>query len=142
MGPELDAALLAELDEGARILSALRGAYNARARISQIPNELLLDIFSILRDVWEPNGNYEDLGWLNISFVCRSWRSLALETSSLWTYHSLFFGVTWANIFFERARSAPMSLSAIETSSWSAADTLHRLKDSESRMYQLSARVK
>lgn len=89
---------------------------NVRATVSMLPIELFLSIVSVLRDVWQPEGAdsrtfSERLAWLNVTFVCRQWRSATLEMASLWARVDLCVGAEWVATFFERARSTPMQIS-------------------------------
>ncbi|KZV64023.1 hypothetical protein PENSPDRAFT_190547 [Peniophora sp. CONT] len=80
---------------------------NAHVPMCKLPAELLIYIFDLLRDVWDPDWErkvYSDeeefpefdtvssstgdishsLGWMNATHVCSAWRKVALSTPSLW----------------------------------------------------------
>ena len=64
--------------------------------ISQLPTEMMEDIFiRCARDCYhsERLREYRNRpaslppNWVNVSYVCRHWRDVALNCPSLWTYH-------------------------------------------------------
>ncbi|VDB94220.1 unnamed protein product [Peniophora sp. CBMAI 1063] len=130
-GPHLRDAVLAELDAANKVIAEIKTACNSRAPVMKLPNELLVQIFYILPDEWTPYSDYDgsyrkqrlELGWLNVTFVCSRWRSIALSAASLWTDNDLSLGSTWARLFFVRAECLPISLSGDEV------DTLVSLSD-------------
>ncbi|KZV64641.1 hypothetical protein PENSPDRAFT_757110 [Peniophora sp. CONT] len=77
-----------------------------------LPNELSMCIVSILQDIWIAKSS-DDIGWINVTFVCRAWRTIAVTTPSLWTTVDLYLGADWAIAFLERARSTPISLAIL-----------------------------
>ncbi|VDB94222.1 unnamed protein product [Peniophora sp. CBMAI 1063] len=131
-GPEWRDAALAELDEATRLVTDLRSTYNSYAPILRLPNEILALVFVILQSIWEPR-HATNLGWLNATFVCRSWRLAALRMASLWTRPPLHLGKEWTRTFLELARSLPISLDILARGTIQyndmAFETLLSLKD-------------
>ncbi|KAI0252264.1 hypothetical protein BJV78DRAFT_1124881, partial [Lactifluus subvellereus] len=61
---------------------------NALAPISLLPSELLAQIFHF-HALDEPSwSNRKSFGWMKVTHVCRYWRQVALEDSSLWARFS------------------------------------------------------
>ncbi|KAJ3540378.1 hypothetical protein NMY22_g4320 [Coprinellus aureogranulatus] len=60
---------------------------NASLPVNRLPPEILLTIFEILKTyAKEEQGNGEPpLSWFRVTFVCRRWRTIALDSPSLWT---------------------------------------------------------
>ncbi|KZV64143.1 hypothetical protein PENSPDRAFT_656795 [Peniophora sp. CONT] len=96
-----------------------------------IPDETLGHIFSLVQsidDIWRsgdqrfvelmrdmmdntPASNHNSrsrLGWLNITFVGRRWRQVALEDATLWTHPTGVIGQRWLGQFVQRSKSAPL----------------------------------
>jgi hypothetical protein len=64
---------------------ALKHALNTRSVINKLPRELLALIFlSMLPTSWETS-SIEFCSFISITRVCSHWRSVALDTPSLWT---------------------------------------------------------
>lgn len=72
-------------------LQSLPDTYNnsSKGRISTLPAELLVEIFRWCTPRCQEFDPVPDLQPLRLAQVCRPWRLLALETSSLWTYAKL-----------------------------------------------------
>ncbi|KAI0038004.1 hypothetical protein FA95DRAFT_1613701 [Auriscalpium vulgare] len=74
--------------------------------IGRFPPELLIQIFGwCLEDrPWrDPHSSRLTLGWINITYVCQSWRSLAIECTHLWTHVSLAMGDAWVEEILRRS---------------------------------------
>ncbi|KAI0920357.1 hypothetical protein AcW1_002123 [Taiwanofungus camphoratus] len=52
---------------------------NSTLPISRLPNELLVEIFSHVKD------QVPYMGWIQLTHVCRHWRAAALATQAFWT---------------------------------------------------------
>ncbi|KZV64644.1 hypothetical protein PENSPDRAFT_757112 [Peniophora sp. CONT] len=94
-------------------MTSLRTAYNLRAPVLKLPRELFVYIVSLLQGIWKAENASNALGWLNITFVCRSWRKTALEVPFLWTTVDLCLCGDWAKAFLERAGSMPISFAML-----------------------------
>ncbi|TFY83741.1 hypothetical protein EWM64_g266 [Hericium alpestre] len=96
--------------------------------IAVLPAELLVKIFSCLltedppriRETWDASGSHivaaPYFGWLNITYVCHSWRRVAICSAALWTDlgHGLLLGPSWTKEFLLRARWASISIPSFE----------------------------
>ncbi|KZV64640.1 hypothetical protein PENSPDRAFT_757109 [Peniophora sp. CONT] len=103
--------MLKETDEADQAANTPDAVYIAtRSPVLELPDELLVLIFSLIESTWTPVGK-DDLGWLNVTFVCRPWRASALQAPSLWTRVDLHLGSEWAAAFFERAGPMALALS-------------------------------
>ncbi|TFY67014.1 hypothetical protein EVG20_g4092 [Dentipellis fragilis] len=65
-------------------LRALRLCRNLVVPISFIPPEIIVRFFSHLRAVDIPSKRGRSLGWIRVTHVCHHWRTIALETPTLW----------------------------------------------------------
>ncbi|KAF5311817.1 hypothetical protein D9619_003595 [Psilocybe cf. subviscida] len=115
----------------------IRNAEESLVPIGKLPNEILGEIFSYVRDAApsidinerdnvEPlHIRLQQIQWVTVSHVCRSWREVALRTATLWTEPPLIFPV-WATTMLERSqlaaiRSLDINWSAMRRSVISAA---------------------
>ncbi|KAJ3540376.1 hypothetical protein NMY22_g4322 [Coprinellus aureogranulatus] len=64
---------------------AIENRWNALLPVNRLPHEILSTIFEIVKALWEQGYFKRRLFWMRLSFVCRHWREIALETTSLWT---------------------------------------------------------
>jgi hypothetical protein len=62
-----------------RLVQELKTEQNPYARISRLPEELLIEVFMILKSI-SPFG-----GWHRVNLVCSHWRNVAVATPVLWT---------------------------------------------------------
>ncbi|KAF8845047.1 hypothetical protein BDN67DRAFT_961969 [Paxillus ammoniavirescens] len=91
----------------------LRMQRNALSLISRLPDELLAAVFvhnaqeyygSPKRHTWAPPSVPP---WVNVSYVCHHWRTIALNCPTLWAY--LFFvSRTWLAELLARSKTAPL----------------------------------
>jgi hypothetical protein len=107
--PEARAAALAtaeqEINASKRLVLSMLTNRNMLAPISILPTEILAHIFHIIvfpvRHQW--------LGWYRITHVCRRWRQIALDDSTLWAHFSdLPRNKDWIAERLSRARNAPL----------------------------------
>ena len=111
--PASRATVLSATDEGidaARHLTdTLISRRNALAPISTLPPELLARIFRFHALVEPPWPSMQSLGWIRVTHVCREWRQVALDDSSLWaTMTGLCPSAAWISESLVRARNAPL----------------------------------
>ena len=92
-----------------------RRQHNLRLPISRLPNEILSSIFCILRsnfvsaaETWRRTHGLECLkGWVTITYVCRAWREVALDTSVLWCHIDISFGFhNWIPELLRRSKQS------------------------------------
>ncbi|KAK7058584.1 hypothetical protein VNI00_002220 [Paramarasmius palmivorus] len=66
---------------------------NSRLPVSRLPNEVLLEIFTYLTPKGPAIRSYfftsGKMGWLSFTYVCQSWRTIALDHAPLWIYPDL-----------------------------------------------------
>lgn len=82
--------------------------------ISKLPPETLLRIFELL--VEKCSGDTER--WYHITHVCRLWRQLAIDTSTLWTRiptSSDEHNPNWTRVVLQRSKSSPLSVDLVFT---------------------------
>ncbi|KIJ20956.1 hypothetical protein PAXINDRAFT_165772 [Paxillus involutus ATCC 200175] len=94
-------------------ICSLRTRRNALSPISRLPPEILSTIFTHYA-----RGYYEDTLsragwavplWVNVSYICRHWRDVALNCPSLWTF--LFVSSPrWTEELFSRSKMAPLKI--------------------------------
>lgn len=110
--PSARVAAISAIDkEFGAAMQQLRSQCNALAPISPLPPEVLALVFRFLSFEDPPFSIIHDLGWIRATHVCRHWRQVALDNSSLWARIS---GV-WMNMeayseILARARSAPLDI--------------------------------
>ncbi|KAJ3530632.1 hypothetical protein NMY22_g8490 [Coprinellus aureogranulatus] len=91
---------LLELAEEARILKM---AHNEAVPIHLLPAEILSNIFAILA------ASAEDYIWIPITWVCRHWRTVALDCVALWT-RLPFLNPNFTTVALSRTKGAPISI--------------------------------
>ncbi|KAI0318593.1 hypothetical protein OF83DRAFT_1114949 [Amylostereum chailletii] len=75
--------------------------------ISRFPTEILMEIFSYL-----PVDDQTPPKWVDVSYVCRWWRVVALDHGTLWTQLPLQ-SPNWTKVFLQRSKAALISLSTL-----------------------------
>jgi hypothetical protein len=113
---------------------------NILAPISNLPTEILVCIFHMIAfsvHYW--------LGLVHVTHVCRRWRQIALDHTSLWTYFSGREPKIWIAEQLSRARNAPL---VIEHFRWSMAGreefslfTPHIFHTRELHLHRLSPNI-
>ncbi|KAJ6628553.1 hypothetical protein B0H10DRAFT_1721180, partial [Mycena sp. CBHHK59/15] len=77
--------------------------HNAKHPINRLPTEILADSFVLLCDV----SKIGDASWISCSYVCSSWRQIALDTPELWS-HVIFTSTKWTKLCLDWAKSLPL----------------------------------
>ena len=111
--PAARAAALSAIDEEINavrhLTDTLLSHRNAIAPISALPPELLARIFRFHALIDPPWSDLENLGWIGVTHVCRQWRQVALDDSSLWATITGFWpSAEWISEQLVRARNAPL----------------------------------
>jgi hypothetical protein len=107
------------VDAAKQLLHSQLARRNALAPISILPPETLVRVFHFLV--------FEDLGWLRATHVCRFWRQVALDDSSLWaTISSISANKELISEMLARARNAPLNIN-IFLDGTSGLEVLHML---------------
>jgi F-box-like len=100
-----------EIEAARLLILSLLTRRNALTRIFLLPPELLARIFRFLALVepsWSSPGK---LGWIRATHVCRYWRQVALEDSSLWaTVSGAPKSKRWIGEMLARAKCAPLAI--------------------------------
>ncbi|KAF8138969.1 hypothetical protein EV363DRAFT_554031 [Boletus edulis] len=104
-----------EIDKQIRLLCDLQTQRNSFLLISRLPTETLAAIFICsARDYHSTQRGYPTRtapGWVNVSYVCRHWRNVALNCPTLWSY--LFFtSRRWTEELLARSKQASLKLYA------------------------------
>ena len=110
-----------EIDSARSLIQSLLSRRGSLAPISTLPPRLLARIFRFL--------NLEDLArfgvpvkfWFKATHVCRHWRQVALDDSSLWARVTVTESSSsdWISEMLVRARNAPLDISLVgESSPW------------------------
>ncbi|KAI0629844.1 hypothetical protein C8Q77DRAFT_271819 [Trametes polyzona] len=97
--------------------SLVQEAINAHCAVDRLPPELLSHIFSFVPGVLPSYGTLgcrnarQTYDLVSITHVCRRWRAIALNTSSLWSTLCLTSGAQHATgALRERARNTPLTV--------------------------------
>ncbi|KAF9232493.1 hypothetical protein BU15DRAFT_81180 [Melanogaster broomeanus] len=94
-------------------MCALLTRRNALSPVSRLPHEILATIFlyqaySFYQD-HEYSGTWDAPPWANVSYTCRHWRDVALNTSSLWSF--LFVSPPrWTEELLSRSKTVPLTV--------------------------------
>ncbi|KAI0041219.1 hypothetical protein FA95DRAFT_1565581 [Auriscalpium vulgare] len=98
-----------------RAIRDLRAVRNTVLPSHRLPTELLSHIFSLCVVNTNAWWDMRPLGWVTVTQVCRHWRAVALEYSSLWADNLTFErGERWFCEMLRRANRLPL---CIDTSS-------------------------
>ncbi|TFY72393.1 hypothetical protein EVG20_g632 [Dentipellis fragilis] len=91
--------------------------HSAIAHVHKLPPENLAYIFDFLRVSYPPRylvvwGGRKVLcrGWILVTYICRRWRSVALDDPRLWIDIPFLLGPTWTQEFLRRSRNVPISV--------------------------------
>src|SRR5712672_2656612 len=120
--PKTRAAALAtvdqDIDAAKRLILSILTRRNTLVPISVLPAEVLARIFHFVAFSEQPHSRV----WVRVTHVCRGWRQIALDDSTLWTHFSPFpRNRGWIAERLSRARNAPL---VIELDGWLGKDTL------------------
>ncbi|KAI0279683.1 hypothetical protein BC826DRAFT_554678 [Russula brevipes] len=100
-----------EMDAAIRLTRALLTQRNALPPISLLPPEVLARIFHLVALAESPWSELQSSRWINVTHVCRHWRQVALDDSSLWARISGYRPSTaWISETLARARNAPLAI--------------------------------
>ncbi|KAI0063925.1 hypothetical protein BV25DRAFT_1823988 [Artomyces pyxidatus] len=97
-----------EFNAAAAALLMHRRRRNASSLISRLPPEILAHIFSILAKPLPTHRGRP--GWVQVTWVCSQWRTVALEYAPLWHQVSFGMGRRWSEAFLSRAKSVPIHI--------------------------------
>ncbi|KAF8423175.1 hypothetical protein L210DRAFT_3570315 [Boletus edulis BED1] len=101
-----------EIAKQLRSLCDLRTQRNSFSLISRLPTETLAAIFIYsARDYHSTHFTRTVPGWVNVSYVCRHWRNVALNCATLWSY--LFLTTPrWTEELLARSKQTSLKLHA------------------------------
>ena len=106
-----------EIDAARQHIRFLLSRRNILMPISALPPELLSRIFHLHALQEPPCFRKQKLGWIGVTHVCRHWRQVALNDSSLW---ARIGGVSpraqWVSKMLVRARNAPLAIDMVSPS--------------------------
>jgi len=111
--PKARAAALAtvdqDIDAAKRLILSMLARHNALVPISVLPAEILARIFHFNAFSAQPYSPTLRLGWVSVTHVCRRWRQVALDDSTLWAHFSDYpRNKEWVAERLSRARNAPL----------------------------------
>ena len=108
MNPETLARLDDEIAALTLVLCNLRSQKNTFSLIFRLPPEILASIFiQCARSHQRNQRGIPD--WVNVSYVCRHWRDVALNCSTLWSF--LFASSqSWTDELLARSKTAPLKV--------------------------------
>ncbi|KAF6761923.1 hypothetical protein DFP72DRAFT_877455 [Ephemerocybe angulata] len=126
-------------------LRALRTCHNAVTLTCRLPPEILsrifIDLASMGLSAWytlaaNKKPRKVSVSWLRVTFVCRHWRSVALQSPSLWS-NLVFSNANLAEAMLTRSKGAPLTIwyngmrdnpSSVLTTALSSVDRLRSVK--------------
>lgn len=109
--PGAQARLDDEIAALTSVLCNLRTQRNTFSPIARLPPEILASIFIHCAQSYKKN-RHTGSGvpdWVNVSYVCRHWRDVALDCPTLWSF--LFVSSHyWTNELLARSKAAPLKV--------------------------------
>ncbi|KAF9563142.1 hypothetical protein CPC08DRAFT_706269 [Agrocybe pediades] len=103
-----------KIEQYEKEILALKTQRNAHATISRLPPELLTRIFEWCKHSEPVSTRYyfrrRPLAWIGCTHVCRLWRSIALNSPTLWSDID-FDHFTWAKEMLIRSKMADLKVS-------------------------------
>ena len=102
-----------EVDATRQLLRSLLTRRNTLAPVSLLPPEILARVFHLLALDEPPYSCEKSSGWIRITHVCRHWRQVALDDSSLWARISRIgpdLDTALISEMLARARNAPLEI--------------------------------
>uniref|UniRef100_A0A8H7XVH0 F-box domain-containing protein n=1 Tax=Psilocybe cubensis TaxID=181762 RepID=A0A8H7XVH0_PSICU len=126
----------AEVTKHKNFILSLRTRRNTFSPISRLPPELLSRIFGFLSQD-SPLYGTTVLSWIRVSYVCRTWRSVALNHPSLWSTLPLGY-CRWTKEMLNRSKMASLTVKC----DFSAAGSYSRkLRESTTLALAQSSRI-
>ncbi|KAF8498172.1 hypothetical protein F5888DRAFT_1889297 [Russula emetica] len=99
------------IDAAKQFLRSMLTRRNALVPISLLPPEILARVFHLLVLEEMPFSGKRNLGWIRVTHVCRHWRQVALDDSSLWArIGSTLMNKKWISEMLARAKNAPLDI--------------------------------
>ena len=100
-----------EINAKRQSLCVLLTRHNTLVPISLLPPEILARVFHLLVLKKPPFSGGRKLGWIRVTHVCRHWRQVALDHSSLWARipGNLAYK-EWISEMLARAKNAPLDI--------------------------------
>jgi hypothetical protein len=116
--PSARVAAISTIDKGIdaarQFLRSLLACRNSLVPISVLPPEILARVFHflILKELpFTGSGKRKKLGWIRVTHVCRHWRQVALDNSSLWAkIWAIPKNPKWISEMLARAKDAPLDV--------------------------------
>jgi len=107
-----------DIDAAKRLILSILTRRNTLVPISVLPAEIFSRIFNFVALF---NRSFLQ-DWIHVTHVCRHWRQIALDDSTLWTHFSSYpRNKDWIAERLSRARNAPL---VIKVDGWLGKDTL------------------
>ncbi|TFY69519.1 hypothetical protein EVG20_g3127 [Dentipellis fragilis] len=115
--------------------------HNAMLPVAFLPPEVLTYIFTCLALVDIPYTRYSrgSLGWIQVTHVCHRWRTLALQSPSLWADFTFLKG-NGTETMMERARQVPLRVK-MESTYDGISRVLHCIRGRGSQLGLLDLRI-
>ncbi|KDQ51861.1 hypothetical protein JAAARDRAFT_210836 [Jaapia argillacea MUCL 33604] len=106
-----------EIENQLEVLRDIRTRRNEHAPISRLPPEILSRIFVICTSNWDHSSDQlrrqpHRYLWVKVTHVCRRWRTVALDCTSLWSYIPLNIPGSWISEMLVRSRELSLSVDA------------------------------
>lgn len=94
-------------------LRKLRSEHNLLIPFARLPSEIMSIIFKHCvnhRPTWQPQSR---MAWLNVTQVCRQWRTIALNSASIWSLID-FTNPSFTHEMILRSKAAPLDIEVTE----------------------------
>jgi hypothetical protein len=99
------------IDVARQFLRSLSTCRNALVPIFVLPPEILARVFHFLVLDEPPFTGRQNIGWIRVTHVCRHWRQVALDDSSLWAkIWAIPENPKWVSEMLARAKNAPLDV--------------------------------
>jgi hypothetical protein len=100
-----------EIDSARQFVRSLLTRRNALVPVSLLPPEILSRVFHLLKEAVPRSHGGRKLGWIRVTHVCRHWRQVALNDSSLWArIWGTPTSAKWISEMLTRAKNAPLDI--------------------------------
>ena len=131
-----------EVSKHRLLVSDLCAQRNSVMPIFRLPNEILASIFTHgARNYHEGNDpiSFRVPHWVNVSYVCRHWRDVALSCPTLWTFH-FTMSLRWTEELLARSKQASLKIrikhNSLKSRSWWS-DLLEKVLNHAERIQEL-----
>ncbi|RPD72280.1 hypothetical protein L226DRAFT_158325 [Lentinus tigrinus ALCF2SS1-7] len=86
----------------------IRRHLNDELAVHQVPNEILVDIFRLVRGAFQTSA--DERNWIMLHSVCRRWRDVLCSTPAFWCNISMRSSPDWIKLCLSRSQNSLLSV--------------------------------